>query len=336
MKKTLFAALALAFVASCSNEEVVEMAQKEAISFDKTFVNNSTRSVVDPSYTNEKLFSDFAVFGFVENNELFNGTQVKKGLDNEEQNIHNSEWKYTGTQYWIAGANYNFAAVAPYTNPKWTKTSASTSDVVLSFTNDGTQDLVYAKTDQIEGKASGNVLVGFTFNHALSKVKFSFENLYYASNATIKVKDIQITNAFSTANVTLTKTAVWADQGGNELTLNFGNATADDAESDEALAYASGQLESYNELLLIPGKPADGYIVKFKVELYIGNAETAVKSYNHEVTITNFTPEAGKAYDILAKITPENIDPEHKQEPIEFTVTTLNGWGNPEEVSANN
>ena len=38
MKKTLFAALALAFVASCSNEEVVEMAQKEAIGFDNAFI----------------------------------------------------------------------------------------------------------------------------------------------------------------------------------------------------------------------------------------------------------------------------------------------------------
>ena len=72
MKKTLFAALALAFVASCSNEEVVEMAQKEAIGFDDAFINNSTRSTIDPSYTETNMFVDFGVYGFVEGSTLFN------------------------------------------------------------------------------------------------------------------------------------------------------------------------------------------------------------------------------------------------------------------------
>ena len=48
--------------------------------------NLSLNHLVDSHLQNEKLFSDFAVFGFVENNELFSGTQVKKGLVNAEQN----------------------------------------------------------------------------------------------------------------------------------------------------------------------------------------------------------------------------------------------------------
>ena len=40
-----------------------------------------------------------------------------------------------------------------------------------------------------------------------------------------------------------------------------------------------------------------------------------------------FAPEAGKSYDLKATINAENIDPEHAQEPIEFTVNALPGWG---------
>ena len=66
MKKTLFAALALVAMASCSNEEVLEVAQKEAIGFENAFVNNSTRSVVDPSKTATDFHSAFKVFAFVD------------------------------------------------------------------------------------------------------------------------------------------------------------------------------------------------------------------------------------------------------------------------------
>ena len=110
MKKTVLAVAALVAVGmtSCNNDE--ELLQgNEAIGFSNVFVDNSTRSVDDPSYTNSNLFKDFAVYGFVENATLFNGNKVTgSGV--------NGNWTYEGTQYWIAGANYNFAAIAPKTD----------------------------------------------------------------------------------------------------------------------------------------------------------------------------------------------------------------------------
>ena len=319
MKKIFVAMLALAAATACSNDELVSVNQ-EAIGFDNAFINNSVRSVSDPSYSNTNLFTDFAVYGFVEGATLFDGTTVSKDIDNDKLS---SEWKYEYTQYWIAGANYNFHAVAPATG--WTKTAASKDGVTLEFTNNGTTDLLYALTAQ-QGKAEGNAQVAFDFRHILSKVKFSFENAYNATNATIKVKNIAITNAYASGTVVLGANTNWTGTG--STTLNFGMATdaeeTADVKENVEIAYAHGKIyESQNELLLIPGAVTGDYNVTFTVDLLVGG--TLVKTYNHKATVA-FAPVAGYSYDIKAIINAENIDPAHEQEPIEFTVNTLPGW----------
>lgn len=326
MKKTLLLVAAAVALVACSNEETVRQSAREAIGFDNAFVENSTRSVNDPSFDADNMFSDFAVYGYVEGAVLFDGTAVSKSINNTDLS---SDWKYAGTQYWVAGANYNFNAVAPLTNGDWTKTAADATSTTLSFTNDGTTDLLYAYATA-EGKAEENDPVAFTFRHTLSKVKLSFENAYNATNATIKVRDVKITDAYATGNVVLTDATAWSTQDG-KLELAFGNAVADDATSTDALAFAyNTTLESYNELFMIPGEgpTLDGekhtYTVTFIVDLIVSG--TVVKTYNHTIHAV-FVPEAGKSYDLKATINAENIDPEHAQEPIEFTVNALPGWG---------
>ena len=330
MKKTIFTILAVAALAACSKEEVVTVNQ-ETIAFNNAFVDNATKSVNDPSFTNDKLFSDFAVYGFVEGAVLFDGTQVSKEITNTDLS---SAWKYVGTQYWIAGAQYNFNAVAPMTNGGWTKTAADKTSTSLSFTNNGTTDLLYATAAQ-EGKVSGNEQVAFSFRHVLSKVKFSFENDYNATNATIKVKDIVITNPHKTANVVLTGETAWTGNAtADGFTLAFGMATdneATDAKENDEVAIVYGKTyESQNERFLIPST-SYAYNVTFTVELLVSG--TTVATYNHTVTAT-FAPEAGNSYDIKAVINASNIDPNHAQEPIEFTVSPLSDWGTANNVDA--
>ena len=336
MKKTIFTILAVAALAACSKEEVVTVNQ-ETIAFNNAFVDNATKSVNDPSFTNSNLFTDFAVYGFVEGAVLFDGTQVSKTIANTDLK---SDWKYTGTQYWIAGAQYNFHAVAPMTNGGWTKTAAEAASTTLAFTNNGTTDLLYATAAQ-EGKVSGNDKVAFSFRHVLSKVKFSFENDYNATNATIKVKDIVITNPHKTASVVLTDDATaWSAQSvdnatENKFTLAFGMATDNEAttnakENNEVAIVYGKTYESQNERFLIPST-SYAYNVTFTVELLV--SDTTVAIYNHTVTAT-FAPEAGNSYDIKAVINASNIDPNHAQEPIEFTVNTLPDWGTANNVNA--
>ena len=332
MKKIFIAALAIAALAACNKTEVIGMNDNNAIAFDNAFVDNATKSVNDPSFTNDNLFTDFAVFGFVKGAVLFDGTQVSKSITNTELK---SDWKYAGTQYWIAGANYNFNAVAPMTDGGWTKTAAAAASTTLSFTNNGTTDLLYATAAQ-EGKVSGNAQVAFSFRHVLSKVKFSFENAYNATNATIRVKDITITNPHKTADVVLTAATAWSNQtAAADFKLAFGMATDDEASADVKenveLAYAFGKTyESQNELFLIPSDTYE-YNVTFNVELLVSGS--VVKTYAHTVK-AEFAPAPGNSYDIKAVINAENIDPANEQEPIEFTVNTLPGWGNANNVDA--
>lgn len=338
MKKTLFAVLALAAVAACNKAEVVEQNPANAIAFDNVFVDNATKSVNDPSYTNTNLFSDFAVFGFVEDATLFDGVQVSKTITNGELE---SAWKYAATQYWIAGATYNFSAVAPMTNGNWSNATASAEGVSFEFTNDGKTDVLYAQTLPIEGAASNNADVAFTFRHILSKVKLSFENGYNASSATLRVENVKIENAFATGKAELKgETTTWGTHAG-VLELAFGMATDNEATADvkenAEVAYAYGKTyETQNELFLIPGAvpskevtvdetttTVPGYYVSFDVVLLVSGKP--IDTYHHTASV-NFTPEAGKCYDIKATVTASNIDPDHAQEPIEFTVTTLNDW----------
>lgn len=324
MKKIFVAMLALAAATACSNEDIVSVNQ-EAIGFDNAFINNSVRSVNDPSFKEGNMFTDFAVFGYVENAVLLDGVRVAEDVTNND--LTKSTWKYEGTQYWIAGAQYNFNAVAPKTNGGWEKAEGTdSSKTVLSFTNNGTTDLLYAYATA-EGKVSGNALVGFTFRHVLSKVKFTFKNDYNATNATIRVKNVQITDAYETGTVTLNAATAWSAQAGT-LSLNFGNAAETAVDADEAFGYNS-TLESYKELLLIPGagqtvvESKNTYTITFTVDLLVSG--TLVKSYNHTIN-AEFAPEAGNSYNLTATINASNIDPLHQQEPIEFTVTKVDNW----------
>ena len=343
MKKILFALCAVATFASCTKNEVLSYDQ-EAIGFENAFVDNATRSVVDPSYTNSNLFPNFQVYGYVEGAPLFN--EDNSGVTVAGSGIGNgATWTYSGTQYWIAGAHYNFSAVAPVTNGNWTKTAADTDKTTLSFTNDGDTDLLYAQNGTYEAKTSENGKVGFTFRHVLSKVKFSFVNAYAATNSSIRVKDIKILDAYEEGSVVLNATtSTWAPvASSNNLTLNFGNAalTAEDnnatiLENDKGYAFGNGTtIESYKELFMIPGAGATpytvgstsmkGYTVQFTVELLVNSQE--ITQYTHTI-YTSFAPEPGKAYDLVATIDADNIDPTISQEAIEFTVTTITDWDN--------
>ena len=288
------------------------------------------------------------MFGTVEGAKLFDNVVVSGSA-------LNGDWTYTNTQYWIAGAKYNFAAVAPQTvkvndvdTPVYTNASYAVSSTevdgkpvysgttTLSFVNNGKTDLLYAEA-VAEGKAENNSKVAFSFRHVLSKVKFSFENAYNATNATIRVKNVQIIDAYANGVATLNANTAWAPAN-NNLTLNFGNAAEASETANEAFA-CNTTLESYNELLMIPGAGATpftvtnggtatsktGYTIKFDVELLVGT--TVVKSYPHTI-YTDFAPVAGNSYDLKATINASNIDPNHAQEPIEFTVTTINDWAN--------
>lgn len=334
MKKIfLIGIAATAILASCSNDETVEMssAKTKAISFTNAFVNNGTRSIVDPSLTKETLGS-FAVYGFTQKGQIFDGTAVTSVDDGDT-------WNYTPPQYWVEGNQYAFGAIAPanitVTGKKLLGQSVANYKVgmTVSFSNDGKTDLLHAAPekgyDATAEFMTNPETVNMTFNHQLSKVKFSFENAV-GEVYNIKVTNIEITDAKTEGTLTIAEDGnTWTAQNGSDK-LIFGNAVAEGAESEEAVKIANGsEGESYNEILMIPTGTDATYTVTFTVELL--NGEVPMGTYNHTATISNVELKLGYCYDFKATLTPENIvvDPENPDaqlKPIKFEVTTVSGW----------
>lgn len=325
MKKIFLIGLtAAAMLASCSNDETVEMAQQKAIGFSNAFVNNGTRSVVDPSFTTSTL-SDFAVYGFTQNGQIFNGEKVSKG------GAASTGWSYDNVQYWVPGNTYTFGAIAPYSvagnvSNVTLPTGATKVGMEVAFTNtDADQvDLLHAAPAQITGVTpTYTTPVSMTFNHQLSKVKFSFQNSVGAGY-NVKVSNVKITDAYEKGTLTVAATEnTWGGQTSKNLELNFGNVVDNASGTNAAFIANTKTLESYNEKLMIP-MGTDTYTISFTAEMYKGTVLLGI--YPHTVQIKNVEFKLGYCYNFKASLTHENITGEGELKPIEFAVTKVEDW----------
>lgn len=323
MKKIFLIGLtAAAMLASCSNDETVEMAQQKAISFSNAFVNNGTRSVDDPSFTTSTL-KDFAVYGFTQNGQIFNGEKVS--------GTTSTGWSYDNVQYWVPGNTYTFGAIAPHSaaNVSDVKLPAGATKVEMevAFTNtDADQvDLLHAAPAQITGVTpTYTTPVSMTFNHQLSKVKFSFQNSV-GVGYNVKVSNVKITDAFKEGTLTVAATGnTWDGQTNKNLELNFGNVVADASTTEASFIANAATLESYNEKLMIPMDATATYTVTFTAELYKGGVLLGI--YNHTVEIKNVEFKLGYCYNFKASLTHENITGPDELNPIVFNVTGIENW----------
>lgn len=335
MKKLLFAALALAAVA-CSKSEVIEQTKPLAISFENPFVENTTKSVSDPSTTLSDLKA-FTVYGFMDTpaGVVFNQEPVTLTLDG---------WKSQTTQYWALNHDYYFAALA---GKNWSVNTADATTYgvgTVSFTNEnGTDDLLYAATqsttkgiDKITTENPG--AVEFIFNHLLSKVKFAFTNTFTNPNTSIVVSNVTL-SVPATGTLNLGEDKWWEGDKWNaaenhNLVLEFGDIVTDaeDENGDNvypAAYYTNGQAvpaaESYKELLTIPTEYRT-YTITFTAELFQGGVSAG--KYNHVATVDGIRFEMGHAYKFTAELNGENINPDEALIPITFSVTSVKEWEN--------
>lgn len=324
MKKIFLIGLtAAAMLASCSNDETVEMAQQKAIGFSNAFVNNGTRSVHDPSFTTLTL-KDFAVYGFTQSGQIFNGEKVS--------GTTSTGWSYDNVQYWVPGNTYTFGAIAPYSvagNVSNVKlpTGAAKVGMEVAFTNtDADQvDLLHAAPAQITGVTpTYTTPVSMTFNHQLSKVKFSFQNSV-GVGYNVKVSNVKITDAFKEGTLTVAATGnTWGGQTNKNLELNFGNVVADASTTEASFIANAATLESHNEKLMIPMDATATYTVTFTAELYKGGVLLGI--YNHTVEIKNVEFKLGYCYNFKASLTHKNITGPDELNPIVFNVTGIENW----------
>ena len=299
MKKLIVSVLAIAGLVACMNDEVVRVQNGGAIAFENTFVQNATRAN-DPSTTTDNI-QEFSVWGYMNavDGVVFDDELVSRSGD---------AWTYNEIQYWLPGNNYYFAAFAGDRSAvdALPQTMDANGLGVVTFTNvDGTNDILYAEA-VVEDAKRDNAPVALTFQHLLSKVKFTFKNGFQNNNNFVVVKDITM-KAAETANVDLSADELpWTDLAGTK-TLEFGHMN--NAEKLEIGVSKS----SDNERLTIPAGAGYEYTINFVVEVYNGDARGLVKPM--EVKLTGLELVAGHAYNLMATINQENLD----LNAIEFT-----------------
>ena len=315
MKKLFVLALAFAAFASCNKVESIETAS-EHISFGNAFVEVKTRDAVDPSTTTDSItaFDAWAIM------DAPTGTV----LDAERVTKNGDEWTYQNLQYWLADHDYYFYAVAPVDDTNVTVDASginATGLGVINFVNEnGTCDLLYAekhvKTPEVMGTMPK---VHLQFAHLLAKLKFTFVNNFTNKNARLAVKNVVITDAPGEGSIALNENASWNLTDGKTTRLEFGDVNDEDP-FDIGL---NNKKECATELLTIPADNTHIYHIEFTLVLYYGDM-VAMES-EKKVTLSNQAFVAGKHYNIVADINPENFD-ETALQPIEFTVDGVDEW----------
>lgn len=293
MKKLFISMLAVAALASCSQEDVIVADKGDLIGFN-SFVENSTRAAEDPSL-NSTTLTEFQVWGSVNGGNglvaIFAGADVEGQVgyaDNEktQPNI----WYCDVKQYWIKDAKYNFAALVNATDDLTLENFLPTE--VKGFVADGETDLLYARSEEnITGLASGNGPVNFNFEHLLSKVKFTVKNNSKAAEEySFKVNSIVIKGK-NTGDVTLA-TKVWDTSATTEDT----NYTVAEIVVNKDTADAGEECEK--ELLLIPGD----YTINFNVDIYNGTTKLGSQTYPVAGGSYAKTLAVGNAYNFVITV----------------------------------
>ena len=326
MKKLFIAILAVAGLAACSQDMTLETPKGAAIAFDNAFVNNSTRATDITKAT----LNDFGVYGSVEKEV---DSEIQQGLIFTNQRVYKSgdAFIYSPAQYWIANAQYDFVAIAPYQEngdgktPTWTYATTTEDDAkngTLTFYNNraaANQDLLFASAERTtQNITSKPDAVSFTFNHLLSRVKFTFVNGFAAgSNITLKITDVLITDTYESGTIAIANGAV-ADTwtvADNTLNVDFNDA------GTEFLAEAGGKASTEHHYL-IPAQAS--YNITFNVELK--QAGVSVGNYDRTATVNALDLQKGQSYELKATLNASNTSDQGEIYPIEFTVNSVANW----------
>lgn len=213
-KSYLFAAAsATLMLASCTQNEVVEMPATRAIGFG-TYVGNTSRAeAVDTDVPFLKGDGNgFYVFGTYDEptkgqTVVFNGVSDQSHVTWKE-----TSWMYSPQNYWTIGNKYKFAAYGPaaaLNNGTATFDYDKNNISIKGFTADGDLDFVVAEGlpegyTVNEDAAKGDE-VSFKFVHALSKVRFTLVN-GWRNDVTLTVTDVKVTGVNSKGDVTTSGT----------------------------------------------------------------------------------------------------------------------------------
>lgn len=329
MKKSLLMlGVAVAALASCTQNEVMEVAEGRAIQF-STFVNNNTKTVTEVP-KGDLASSEFYVFG---NYGTDQSTWTGQAYNNET-----GDTKY----HWQNGNYYRFGAYANGAGGKIGNATFSAADQKLTFpayTPDDACDLIAyvpAEVGPVSDAASQGA-VGLTFKHMLAQVAFEFTT-DAADIYELKISNVKINGAINKTEGSINQAGAitWKTDGATKEGYTY-------EDFKDGVDIADGNLKptprtKMQSKLVIPQDlpTAANYItVTFTATLKDGNApESEPKSQNFTANLS-FTKQtgdgindpasnkwtAGYRYKYTTKITADMIDDTLTDKEIEFTAT---------------
>lgn len=264
MKKSLFAMGMLAMaVASCTNEEVVDIPSSKGISFNNPYVGTSVRANhpgVSATQTvlesikgkdNQGTWqagSGFYVYGGYNNTPVFTKTHVT-------YNNTASAWEYSPLSYWVNGEVYKFIGYAPdmVVTPTyaWGKSDDS-NDATLNFTGitingSNQKDFVIGNTDVVKPTDKSTPgAQSITLKHALSMIKVTLKN-DFRNDVNLIIKNFAINGIKTQGNFSFGTSSPKA----GDWTITS------EAESQSSFTHAgmtlTARLDTYsNEFIVLP------------------------------------------------------------------------------------
>lgn len=310
------AAMGLALTA-CNNDETVEVAKGNAISFN-SFVNKSTRGAAND--VTLKNLGSFELYGWRGNDVLFNKQVVNVAEDGTST--------YSPEKYWEAGKTYNFEAIAPKAGEKGVEFVAAKTGGTITFTNNATTDLLYVKAEEKTMGAeiaAAPAAVELNFAHQLARVKFTFKNTFpNTAAAKLTIKDVKITNAYKKGSITpAALDAKWTvNATDKDLVVAFANNPNPAVKAPTGLVAGTGSGET-DHMYLIPTAENTEYTVTFTVTL---DQDGVTTDYHHTIGF-NTEQKQGLSYNYIAEINQNNINPDPNVQlfPIVFK-TTVSDW----------
>lgn len=324
MKKSLFMlGVAVAALSSCSQSEILEVAEGRAIGF-SSFVNNNTRAVNEVTD-----LSQYYVFGNY-------GSAVDSDWSGQIFNNELSSVEY----YWQPNMIYRFGAYADGNGGKIASSgdgatvSFDAEKSKLTFTNytpDDTKDLVAAVTDnEIADTYIGNEdsKVQLNFKHMLCQVGFTFKT-EVGKEYKLAISAIRINGAVSKANGSFTR-------GKDDPIITWESPSAHDGyqyDEIEDLADEKNNNQNSQYKLVIPQSvPTEKsqITVTFTAKITGGGLPEGGKEKSFTADLTSPDSEGwkpGYRYNYTTTINGNNID--ENQKKIEFTAT-VSDWENAE------
>lgn len=343
------AAMAALTLVSCSSDDLNSLSdnssKNEAISFDGYWgrsavsVNDSRGSVIDKAEDLQNISEGFGVFGNYTSTDVTTTTYGENLFKNQQvtydATAETPAWTYEPVKYWSPAGHIDFLAYAPFDSNQKLKEN-SKLDFTVNSTITAQKDLLWANA---ANKTNTDKPVTFIFKHALSRLGYTVKTSAAAEGTTITLNQITLAGsdpksttetakAFYTEGAIDLSTGHWKEHSKDAVKQDFNwfSGSEDVTSASESKPYTN---PTSDYLFVIPQdfsqKTTSADALYVVVEYTISYSDqTTMKTKVYKQLDKEF--EQGKAYTISLTI---------GLTPIEFDVTTVEGWTDINQVEIN-